>query len=214
MAYDFDGTDDYMESALGANYDVPKTIACWFNSNNSTVAYTLVSLSGGSTSENLSPALALRLSTTATVLATTAASGGLSNANTTATYTQGNWHHAAAVWPSAASRTAYLDGADTTQSASRSTGGALDNLILGQGSGGTYNPSQPFNGKLAEVAVWDVALTAAEIQSLVDGFRPSLIRPDKLLWYIPLVRQVQDLRSGLTITNSATAVATHPRRIA
>jgi hypothetical protein len=90
----------------------------------------------------------------------------------------------------------------------------LDNLILGTGSGGTYNPDQPFNGRLAEVAVWDVALNADEITALARGYRPSLIRPDKLLWYIPLVREIQDVRSGLTITNAATAVAIHPRRIA
>lgn len=213
MAWDFDGTDDYMELALPSSYDVPKTLACWFNTDSSTTAQTLISLSSGNVSENLSLALSLRLSSTSTVLATSSAGNGLSNATTSGTYTQNNWHHAAAVFPSTASRTAYLDGIGTTQTATRSAGSALDNLILGQGSGGTYNPGQPFNGRLAEIAVWDVALDESEIVSLAKGYIPTLIRPDKLLWYIPLVREVQDLRSGITISNSATAVSPHPRRI-
>jgi hypothetical protein len=215
MAWDFDGTNDYMETALGANYDVPKTLACWFNSDTTTTAKTLVSLSSGSTAENLSPSLSLRITTGAAVQAVTSSGAGTNGGGSSTTHGSGTWHHAVARFASATSRIAYLDGvAGTENTTSRATGGALDNLILGTGSGGTYNPDQPFNGRLAEVAVWDVALSVDEITALARGYRPSLIRPDKLLWYIPLVREIQDVRSGLTITNAATAVAVHPRRIA
>ena len=215
MAQDFDGTDDYIEAALGANYDVPKTLACWFNSDLTNSRRTLITLASGAVASAESPGLTLMVDSTAVIRAQTSSTGGNNAAVTTATYGLQTWHHAAARFAGAASRIAYLDGvAGTENTTSRATGGALDNLIVGRGPGGTHNPSQPFNGRIAEAAVWDVALDADEIAALARGFKPSQIRPDKLLWYLPLVRTVQDLRSGLTYTTSGPVVAVHPRRIA
>lgn len=215
MAWDFDGTDDYMEAALGANYDVPKTLACWFNSDTTNAAKTLISLTTGAVGANESPALILSITNAAQVRAATSATNGVNNSISAGTHGLQTWHHAAARFSGSASRIAYLDGVAATESINnRATGGSLDNLTIGRGSGGTYNPSAPFNGRMAEVAVWDVALDAAEIAALASGYKPSQIRPDKLLFYLPLVREVGDLRSGLTFTNNATAVAVHPRRIA
>lgn len=215
MAWDFDGTDDYMEAALGANYDVPKTLACWFNSDTTNKAATLISLTTGAVGANESPALILSITSAAQVRAAATATNGANNSISAGTHGLQTWHHAAARFSGATSRIAYLDGVAATENTNnRPTGGSLDNLTIGRGSGGTYNPSLPFNGRMAEVAVWDVALDAAEIAALASGYKPSQIRPDKLLFYLPLVREVRDLRSGLTFTNNATAVAVHPRRIA
>lgn len=70
------------------------------------------------------------------------------------------------------------------------------------------------NGLIAEVGIWSAALTAAEIASLSAGFTPDQVRPQSLVFYAPLVRELRDLRGGLAITatNSPT-VATHPRII-
>lgn len=215
MAWDFDGTDDVIEAALGANYDVPITLACWFNSDTTNSARCLMSLASGSTAENTSPALSLRLSGANQVLATTSSGGGSNSSNTAGTISLTTWHHGAARFASTASRIAYLDGvAGATDTVTRAVGANLDNLLLGQGSGGTYNAATPFNGRIAEAAVWSAALDAAEIEALARGYRPSLIRPDKLLFYLPLVREVQELHFGVTFTNNATAVAAHTRRIA
>ena len=68
------------------------------------------------------------------------------------------------------------------------------------------------DGKLAEVGIWNVALTAAEIASLAKGMTCDKVRPQSLVFYAPLVRNLQDVRGGLTITNNNTAtVATHTR---
>jgi hypothetical protein len=67
-------------------------------------------------------------------------------------------------------------------------------------------------GQIAEVGIWNVALTAAEIASLADGMTCDKVRPQSLVFYAPLVRDLQDVRGGLTITNNNTAtVANHPR---
>lgn len=69
-----------------------------------------------------------------------------------------------------------------------------------------------FDGAGAEAAIWSVALTAAEIASLAKGFSPRRIRPQSLVFYAPLIRNLQDVRRGLALTpvNGPTVVA-HPR---
>ena len=75
------------------------------------------------------------------------------------------------------------------------------------GSAGLY-----FNGQIAEVGVWNVALNAAEIASLAKGMTCDKVRPDSLVFYAPLVRNLIDYSGGLTITNNNSAtVAVHPR---
>lgn len=215
MAYDFDGTDDYIEAALGANYDVPKTLACWFNSDLTNSRRHLMTLATGGVGSLESPGLQLDVDSTAVIRATSSSATGSNASQTTDVYSLQTWHHAAGRFAGAASRIAYLDGVPGTENTtSRATGGSLDNLIVGRGPGGTHNASIPFNGRIAEAAVWDVALDTAEIAALARGYKPSQIRPDKLLFYLPIIRTVQDLRSGLTYTTSGPVVAVHPRRIA
>lgn len=68
------------------------------------------------------------------------------------------------------------------------------------------------NGRIAEVGVWNVALSAQEIASLADGMTCDKVRPQNLVFYAPLVRDLIDYSGGLTITNNNTAtVANHPR---
>jgi hypothetical protein len=68
------------------------------------------------------------------------------------------------------------------------------------------------NGSYAEIGVWQEALTAAEIASLAKGMTCDKIRPQNLVFYAPLVRDLQDQKGGLTITNNNGAtVANHPR---
>ena len=69
-----------------------------------------------------------------------------------------------------------------------------------------------FNGVVSEVGIWKAGLTDAEILSLSRGFTADQIRPQSLSFYAPLVRNFQDVRGGLAITNNNGAtVATHPR---
>lgn len=71
---------------------------------------------------------------------------------------------------------------------------------------------QTFNGAIADVAFWSVGLTDAEIASLAKGYKPTRIRPQSLVFYAPLLRNLQDLRGGLALTNNNGAtVADHPR---
>ncbi len=67
-------------------------------------------------------------------------------------------------------------------------------------------------GQIAEVGIWNVALADAEIASLADGMTCDKVRPQSLVFYAPLVRELIDARGGLTITNNnAATVAAHTR---
>jgi len=116
------------------------------------------------------------------------------------------WETAAGVVPDNASRTAYLNETFTTNSTSETPGTPNAMEIAGFRGGNTLS------GQIAEAAVWSAALTAAEIASLSKGFSPRRIRPQSIVFYAPLIRNLQDLRGALSITNNNTAtVAVHPR---
>jgi hypothetical protein len=67
------------------------------------------------------------------------------------------------------------------------------------------------SGDFAEVAIWHEALTAQDVNSLSKGFSPASVRPDSLKLYMPLVRNIIDYKANLTLTNTNTTVANHPR---
>ena len=131
---------------------------------------------------------------------------------TTGGITQGNWHAVGGVFASASSRTAYINGVNSgTNTTTIGTAVAATDISIGSryaaGAWGNFFP-----GDIAEVGVWDAALTAAEMLSLARGMSPSLVRPQSLAFYAPLIRTAQDVRRGLSISNvNGATVAAHTR---
>lgn len=124
----------------------------------------------------------------------------------------GAWHAAVGKFTSAASVTAYTDGTAATTGTQNLTAFPANLNRFGIGALLRSTEALFVDGQLAEVAIWGVALDAAEIVSLAKGFKPTRIRPQSLKFYAPLVRNLTDLKGGLTITNNnAATVAAHPR---
>jgi hypothetical protein len=118
---------------------------------------------------------------------------------------QNIWLHGAGLFIANNSRRAYYDNNTATNTANV-TSVTYDRLVLSTGGSGTNGP------RLAEFAMWTAELTADEIASLEQGFKPFRVRPQNLLYYIPLVRDVADFRSGIALTPTDTpTVADHPR---
>ena len=118
------------------------------------------------------------------------------------------WFNALGLFASTTSRTVYQD--TTTGTPNTDSRTITTEISIRIGRRATANA---FTGQLAEFAIWNAALTDAEINSLAKGFKPPRIRPQSLLYYVPLVRNVQEVRSGITFTASANApvVFAHPR---
>ena len=138
---------------------------------------------------------------------------GADNFVTTGTTVVGtNARHIAATFsPSTFSRV-YLDGSQDAERTSSVPASIADLNLYGLSFGGLPGSSFFFNGTIAEVGIWNAALTASEIASLAKGMTCDKIRPQNLAFYAPLVRDLNDQKGGLTITNNNGAtVANHPR---
>lgn len=123
------------------------------------------------------------------------------------------WTHLCGVYTSATSRSAYKNGGTKTTTTTSVTLGNLDRVLTGAMQFQGQSILQPYNGKTAEVAVWDVALSDAEVTILALGVSPRLVRPASLKFYFPLVRDIVDYRDSTSPTTLNTSVFDHPRVI-
>lgn len=130
--------------------------------------------------------------------------------------------HVSAVFASATSRIASVDGVQgTPQTTARTPSGTVARSTIGviyNDGGNVYQLHM--NGDIWEVGVWNVALDAGEIKALAQGYPPSTIRPASLVAYYPLGGRIggnNDLdrwKSKLDMTpDNSPTFATHGRMI-
>jgi hypothetical protein len=208
MAYDFaSASSQYLSMTSSPVSGPPLTLACWFNASQTTTSDYLVSVSAIA---NNYFALAIFGANAGDPVGAFDLGGlGLNFAYTTAGYTANTWNHAAGVWTGLNNRTAYINGGNSSTNTSNQNNITLTHSQIGANATAATNR---MNGLIAEVGIWNAALTAAEIASLAKGMTCDKVRPQSLVFYAPLVRDLQDVRGGLTITNNnAATVATHPR---
>jgi hypothetical protein len=138
-----------------------------------------------------------------TLQAVTTGTNGSGNSESPTTFGANEWVHLAAVFSSTTSRQAYLNGVGgTLNTFNVGTQDATINILVGNLTA----------GRIAEAAIWSAALSADEIASLAKGVSCNLVRPQSLIYYAPLIRNLQDVKGGLAITNTNSAtVADHPR---
>lgn len=113
--------------------------------------------------------------------------GGTADAFATGTFSTGPWHSLVGVETSDASRVFYADGTAGPVNTSTLSPGppSRDRVTVGMlKANGNYISSA--NGDVAEVAVWDIALTAADAAMLAAFVSPLLVRPDHLVLYSQL----------------------------
>jgi hypothetical protein len=122
------------------------------------------------------------------------------------------WNHYAAVGVSDLDRTVWLNGVSDGSNGNTNTPGSLDNTIIGVFADGNGGIEGNVGHQIAEFAIWNVALSTAELAALAKGFSPQLIRPSALVSYPPLVRNPVNLK-GTAYTVTAATVVPHPRVI-
>lgn len=187
----------------------PYTINAWFKSGSFSGTVTIASLYAGSVLNG--HALRIR-SSDLRVQARSGDGSGTSQAGTTTGYSAGVWQMGTAVFTSATSRTAYVNaGSSATNTVSRTPSTITDWVI---GASAPDETAGEFDGHLAEVAIWEAALTQDEITSLYRGFKATQIQPASLIVYVPMVREVVDLRGPKPSDPFSTSIASdHPSRI-
>lgn len=119
------------------------------------------------------------------------------NASGTTVFSIGDWHAVACTYNRETPRMdVFVDGvseANDTTSAGDSADGTSDLLIGARGDSANFF----LNGTVSEVAMWDVALTDAEILSLSTSRvkrMPLQVRPASLVFYLPL----DDISDGVS----------------
>jgi len=101
-------------------------------------------------------------------------------------YTTGVWIHAAGTWDNATLRI-FRNGSSVASGSPGITPDAVPaNTTIYSGST-WYRPNNVSeNGKIAEVGVWNVALSLEEVAALAKGVSPNMIRRGALKHYTPI----------------------------
>lgn len=106
--------------------------------------------------------------------------------NAAETLSIGAWYHGAAVFASATSRSVYSrGGAKVTRTASNAWPPSQSVTHIGV----SHTKNVLFflaSARIAEAAIWSIALSDAEVASLAKGYCPLLVRPESLVAYYPL----------------------------
>jgi hypothetical protein len=209
MAYEFNGSSQRLTPASVPVTAAPLTMACFFRAANITHRGALITLTANANNTNYFLLYAEGTVSGDPVRVLDRGGGSEVTASTTSGFTANTWHHACGVRSSSSNRTVYLDGGNSATNSGSATPAGLDQFNIGSFKAVAGNF---FNGQMAEVGIWNAALTAEEVASLAKGMTCDKVRPQSLVFYAPLVRDLQDVRGGLTITNNNTAtVAVHPR---
>ena len=147
-----------------------------------------------------------------------AGSPGTANPETANTWSDNVWNHALGKSLTTTDHQVILNGdtgnKGTSTDQASGTWEGLDRLSIGRL--GDSTPSFYVSGKIAEVAMWDVALSDAEAVILSLGYSPLLVKPESLVFYAPLLGipnagSLNDRIGALALTNFNTVTAAdHP----
>ena len=215
MARDFvAASSQYLANANAPVAAAPLTMACWFNPDALGSGHAVVDIADtGAGNHNFSLYLdGSGVWSANTVAALTRGGGSFSAASATTPYSAGSWQHAAAVFASSTDRSAYYNGGNKGTNATSVTPSGLNSVAVGR-----LNDSSPagyMDGLLAEIAIWNVGLTDAEIAGLATGLSPIFIRPANLVFYPPIMGRASpeiDRIGGFDLTVNGAAQFAHPR---
>lgn len=211
MSYNGFATTAYFQETGSAPVTAaPLTMCCWFYSTNSATNQALVAIQRASDQDYFG--LAIDGSRAGDPVYCYINGSGLGNVNTdTASgYSTNTWHHACAVFTSSTDRSVFINGGSKGTSTTSRTPVSLSKFVVGAYV--SLSASSPLSGSIAEIGIWNVALTDSEVVSLARGISPAKIRPQSLVRYRPFVRSTQCVRSAATLTaTGAPTVAVHPR---
>lgn len=117
------------------------------------------------------------------IVARSAAAGRIQT-DSTSGVTVNTWHHVCGVFSSTTSRTIYLDGGNSATGTTSVTPLGADRTSVGYLA--RLSATGYFSGRIANVAMWPVALTSGEVASLATGICPTQVRSSDLMRYWPI----------------------------
>ena len=197
-----DGSTEYLKRDAGVRDVRPTTMACWFNSNDTTVDQVLM----GEGMSALNRYWGLMAAGTWTgdpvVLQEKCGAAVVRIAKSTSAYTANKWYHVCGIFVGTSERTVYLDGGSkNTRADASDTVDTWNRTSIGCSyKAGVAN--LPMSGLVANAAIWNVALTDEQVAALAAGAHPFMVRPDAIVAYWPLytIGHLTDIISGSDMT--------------
>lgn len=211
MAISFNGISQYLRTSSAPATGFPMTLAAWCRPTSMTGTRTVIAV-GQTPAATRHRNQIVMLSTGA--LRITGATSTSAFADTTATASNNQWVHAAGVVTSLSSRTIYMNGGNAvTSTATIAAYNTFTEMGIGAQQGSTASTYENFwAGDLAEIGIWNVTLSADEIASLAKGITCDQVRPQSLVFYAPLIRDINDIARGISMSNiNSATVSNHPR---
>jgi hypothetical protein len=171
-ALDFDGTNDYVSAngvatELDSSTNLPLSVSAWVYPENGTKEQLVFGFYKNNAFAN-GPSVWFGGSNYKF-----AHWDSLTTVHSSSTYAINNWHHVVLTIGSDRNGVLYVNGSSAATFSGVFNSGGLDMFSIAvdyDSSGGTAgNLSQYFDGKIDEVAVWNVALNAADVTSLYNS---------------------------------------------
>lgn len=210
MSVVLDGVDQYLRRSSISLIGEPLTISAWIKLDNITALHPIFAHDDGTADSFLLEARGTIASDPIAAM-THHLGGSWEVADTVTGYTAGIWIHVAAVFTSAILHAAYINGGSKgtdTGAESPTWVGATGYFVVG-----SYGALSTFAaGKIAEIAVWDAALSEAQLAQLAGGATPTTIQSGDLQAYWPLLDDAVDVVGSydLTAYNSPIYSSDHP----
>lgn len=205
-----DASNEFGTSGNAVVSAYPCSFAAWYNTNSTTVNQSLLSV-GDTAGDNDYVELFLRKAGVRALRLIVVTGGTNSTATASTQFSANTWEHAGAVLSSSTSRTVYHNGGGAvTDTTSLGFSGGVDTTSVGRTAQAT--PTDYMSGDIAEVGVWDAALTAGEIAALAAGACPLNVRPQSLVAYWPLWGTSSpeiDIVGGFHLTLTGTTKSAH-----
>jgi hypothetical protein len=207
-------SSQFLQHAAGIATAVPVSMACWFRVTGVAAAQTLMSLQNSAAIQNRD-CFYLGVATDSTVNARESSAAGSGVASTSTTVSLDTWSHACGVFATDADRRVYLNGGGKGTNTTSRTPASINRTSIGRNGSSSAGAAQDYvGGRIAEAAMWSVALTDADAACLALGFSPLLIRPESLIAYWPLIGRHSteiDVVGGFGMTVTGATVADHTR---
>lgn len=209
------GSSQYAALQSAAVTGYPATVATWYNPNSTGAAYAIVIVQDKTGTARFGLFGLTGGSIQIDVIPTNSGSGF--NTISPLGYSSNTWTHICGVWESSTSRKLYVNGvpvATNTVSAPMSPSAAFNATYVGtRGSLGTLGTF--LNGQVAQVAIWNVALTDGQVASLASGVDPRRASSTPPTFYAPLwgeaSPEINVVGTAISLTNSPTKGSSDPR---
>jgi hypothetical protein len=201
---------NYFSRASAVVSGPPFTIQAWWYMTGWAADFQLVCQIGRSSSTDHRHNIAVGDAAEPLVTCYSRSTGSDRSAITISASDHNKWNHHLGVWRASNNRQVYFNGVAGTADTTSINPTSLNATSIGIQTNGSNEPASAM--RIAEVAIWDIDLGADDIAALAKGFSPLLVRPDRLVEYMPLVRSDWS-KSGAFSATGTPGVQDHPRII-